>query len=333
MEFKKLREYLGDVAQVFEVKEYRLMGGKAEGVRAIDISNGAGLELTLLPDRGMDFYRLKYKGQTLNFFTPTGIAAPAYFAEEAGGMGQMFFGGMMLTCGLRNIGLPCRENGAYYGPHGNITAVPAEHVNIHYFEENGAPAVSISAIMRDNGYGTQLLLKRTVTIRYGANEIDLQDRVLNNGFEESPLMVLYHFNMGYPLLCEQSQLILPTRKVTPRTQHAADHADKYLEITPPAAGYEEMCYYHDLETDENGWATAGIYNPQEKLGLKILFDKSTLDHFVQWKMLAKGTFVAGLEPCNATINGMADARENGSLKTIAPGEEKQYRLKVLVFEE
>ena len=91
MEFRKLREYLGDVAQVFEVKEYRLMGGKAEGVRAIDISNGAGLELTLLPDRGMDFYRLKYKGQTLNFFTPTGIAAPAYFAEEAGGMGQMFF--------------------------------------------------------------------------------------------------------------------------------------------------------------------------------------------------------------------------------------------------
>lgn len=63
MEFRKLREYLGDVAQVFEVKEYRLMGGKAEGVRAIDISNGAGLELTLLPDRGMDFYRLKYKGR------------------------------------------------------------------------------------------------------------------------------------------------------------------------------------------------------------------------------------------------------------------------------
>ena len=50
-------------------------------------------------------------------------------------------------------------------------------------------------------------------------------------------------------------------------------------------------------------------------------------------MLAKGTFVTGLEPCNATINGMADARENGSLKTIAPGEEKQYRIKVLVFEE
>ncbi len=183
----------------------------------------------------------------------------------------------------------------------------------------------------DTAHG--FLLKRTVTIRYGVNEIDLQDRVLNDGFETSPLMVLYHFNMGYPLLSEGSKLLLPTQKVTPRTQHAAEHAEEYLEITSPAAGYEEMCYYHDLKADENGWASAGIYNPEENLGLKILFDKRNLDHFVQWKMLAKGTFVTGLEPCNATINGMTDARENGSLKTIAPGEEKEFHLKVRVFEE
>ena len=248
-------------------------------------------------------------------------------------MGQMFFGGMMLTCGLRNIGLPCRENGAYYGPHGNITSVPAEHVNIHYFEENGAPAVSISALMRDNGYGTRLLLKRTVTIRYGINEVDLQDQVENDGFEPSPFMVLYHFNIGYPLLSECAKLLLPTQKVTPRTQHAADHAAQYLEITSPAAGYEEMCYYHDLKADENGWASAGIYNEKEHLGLKILYDKQNLDHFVQWKMLAKGTYVMGLEPCNATINGMADARENGTLKTILPGEKKHMHLKLSIFEE
>lgn len=333
MEFQKLREYLGDTAQVFDVKQYRLMGGKTEGVRAIDIHNGAGMELTILPDRGMDFYRLRYKGTTLNFLTPTGIAAPSYFAEEAGGMGQMFFGGMMLTCGLRNIGLPCRENGAYYGPHGNITSVPAEHVNIHYFEENGAPAVSISALMRDNGYGTRLLLKRTVTIRYGINEVDLQDQVENDGFEPSPFMVLYHFNIGYPLLSECAKLLLPTQKVTPRTQHAADHAAQYLEITSPAAGYEEMCYYHDLKADENGWASAGIYNEKEHLGLKILYDKQNLDHFVQWKMLAKGMYVMGLEPCNATINGMTDARENGTLKTILPGEKKHMHLKLSIFEE
>lgn len=333
MEFQKLREYLGDTAQVFDVKQYRLMGGKAEGVRAIDIHNGTGMELTILPDRGMDFYRLRYKGTTLNFLTPTGIAAPSYFAEEAGGMGQMFFGGMMLTCGLRNIGLPCRENGAYYGPHGNITSVPAEHVNIHYFEENGAPAVSISALMRDNGYGTRLLLKRTVTIRYGINEVDLQDQVENDGFEPSPFMVLYHFNIGYPLLSECAKLLLPTQKVTPRTQHAADYAAQYLEITSPAAGYEEMCYYHDLKADENGWASAGIYNEKEHLGLKILYDKQNLDHFVQWKMLAKGTYVTGLEPCNATINGMVDARENDTLKTILPGEKKHMHLKLSIFEE
>ena len=187
--------------------------------------------------------------------------------------------------------------------------------------------------MRDNGYGTRLLLKRTVTIRYGINEVDLQDQVENDGFEPSPFMVLYHFNIGYPLLSECAKLLLPTQKVTPRTQHAADHAAQYLEITSPAAGYEEMCYYHDLKADENGWASAGIYNEKEHLGLKILYDKQNLDHFVQWKMLAKGTYVMGLEPCNATINGMTDARENGTLKTILPGEKKHMHLKLSIFEE
>ena len=33
MDFQKLREYIGATAQVFDVKQYRLMGGKAEGVR------------------------------------------------------------------------------------------------------------------------------------------------------------------------------------------------------------------------------------------------------------------------------------------------------------
>ncbi|WP_274595949.1 DUF4432 family protein [Robinsoniella peoriensis] len=38
-----------------------------------------------------------------------------------------------------------------------------------------------------------------------------------------------------------------------------------------------------------------------------------LDHFVQWKMMGAGDYVMGLEPANATIDGIADAIENGSV--------------------
>ena len=57
MEFAKQREYVGDLAQLFELREARLCGGRAEGVRAVLLSDGAGMELMLLPDRYLDLYR------------------------------------------------------------------------------------------------------------------------------------------------------------------------------------------------------------------------------------------------------------------------------------
>ena len=36
------------------------------------------------------------------------------------------------------------------------------------------------------------------------NEIIIKDKVKNIGFDETPYMILYHMNMGYPLLTENS---------------------------------------------------------------------------------------------------------------------------------
>lgn len=46
-----MNAYYGSIMQQMPYKEYRLCGGRMEGTRAIDISNGCGLELTILPDR------------------------------------------------------------------------------------------------------------------------------------------------------------------------------------------------------------------------------------------------------------------------------------------
>ena len=79
-------------------------------------------------------------------------------------------------------------------------------------------------------------------------------------------------------------------------------------------------------------ATVGLRNAQQHLGVEITYDKKVLDHFVQWKMLGKGEYAIGLEPCNATIDGRADARENGSLKYLAPGEEVVCRFRVAAYQ-
>ena len=62
------------------------------------------------------------------------------------------------------------------------------------------------------------------------------------------------------------------------------------------------------------------------MGIAIEIDLSTLDHFVQWKMMGAGDYVMGLEPSNSTIDGIDDAVKNGSMKYLEPGETREYNL-------
>ena len=47
-------KYIGDFSQLFGIKEYTLSGGKTKGVKAFDVRNGSGLEITVLSDRCLD---------------------------------------------------------------------------------------------------------------------------------------------------------------------------------------------------------------------------------------------------------------------------------------
>ena len=333
MEFKKIQEYIGNMSQVFSVKEYFLSNGKARGVHAVDICNNTGLELTLLPAKGLDIYQVRYKGKNLNFLTPNGIVAPQYYNCRGSDWLNCFFGGFLTTCGLNNIGSECEDNGELLPLHGKISNTPAENVTVSNILENGFPVVLVRGTIKSAAlFGGNLSLNRTVKVKFGSNEIELNDVIQNDGYEAKPYMTLYHFNMGYPLLSEHARLIIPTNKITPRTPHAAQYMERYLEITPPSVPYEEMCYYHDLKADPQGNTAVGIENPVENLSVQLRFNKNILDHFVQWKMLGKGQYVMGLEPCNATIDGRADARKNGSLKLLNPGERIEHHLNVLVGE-
>jgi len=59
---REILKYVGDLSQMLGTRDYTLNGGKAQGVRAIDVRNGAGLEFTVLPDRCLDIAWLSYKG-------------------------------------------------------------------------------------------------------------------------------------------------------------------------------------------------------------------------------------------------------------------------------
>ena len=63
-----MNPYIGHETQISGVEEHRLVGGKGDGMRLYEATNGKGLELTLSPDRNGDITRLRYKGINMSYF-------------------------------------------------------------------------------------------------------------------------------------------------------------------------------------------------------------------------------------------------------------------------
>ncbi len=169
-------------------------------------------------------------------------------------------------------------------------------------------------------FGRKLVLRREIEISKRENSFVIRDEMENTGDRVEPLEVLYHMNMGYPLLDEESIVKIPAKEVLPRNDHAAEDIDNCLQMEKPQAGYEERCYYHKFNGKE-GCASIGME-------LAITFDAENLDGFVEWKMMGVRDYVLGLECGNCYPDGRDVMRKIGMLKFLQPGEKKRYEVKV-----
>lgn len=316
--------YVGQSAQISGVEEVVLTKGRGKGMTLLQVRNGKGLEFTLSADRAMDISRASLDGVNLGWFSSCGYVSPVYYDDRGEGFLKSFTGGFLTTCGLTAVGNPCRDDGEDLPLHGTISNIPCE--NYSYYETDDE--IVIDATVRDAVvFGNRLLLVRRFTASKTANTLKIEDCVKNIGVKDTPCMLLYHFNMGYPLLSENAKVVIPSNSVKPRTEHAAGDIENRLKMEVPQADYEEMCYFYDVK-DKDGKASVGIFNPDVNKGLKMTYDKSTLDNFTEWKMMGCGEYVLGLEPANCTPDGRAVMREEGTLKFIAPGGEYKTTIEI-----
>ncbi len=332
MTYQSQKKYIGHISQLFGVKEYEYTSGRARGSRAIDVNNGAGLSFTVGVDRCMDFTSMSYKGVNLSYLAPAGIVAPEYYSDKDLDFLRSFAAGLLTTCGIENSGNPSRSDSETYPLHGRIGNAPAENVCVDV-DDSGEPSVTLKGTMREARlFGQSLRLTRKITCTYGENAVHFTDDIENTGTRESTLMMLYHFNMGYPLLSEHSRFVLPCTGCRPRNEHAAGGADKWSTVEPPIDGYVEMCYYLSLARDENNRSFACIYNDALELGLVLRFDAALLDHFTLWKQTGATEYVVGLEPCMQYPDGRDAAIADGSIKYIAPGEKKTLNFSIEILD-
>lgn len=321
-----MREYVGHDSQIRGVEELRLVGGKGDGMRLFQVRNGKGLEFTVSADRCADITRLSFKGDNYSFISPCGYVAPAYYDDQGVNWLQSFTAGFVTTCGLSAVGNPCEDDGESTSLHGKVGNIPAERI---YWDED-EDSIWIKAVIREARiFERKLKLTRTITVSKKENTMTLRDVVENEGDAPSPLMVLYHMNMGYPLLSETTELYIPAKTVTPRNEHSAKDLSTWNKILTPQPGFVEQCYFHDFAGSEG---KAGIYNSAIGKGLLMEFDTAVLNHFTQWKMMGVRDYVVGLEPGNCHPDGRGVMRQQGKLQFIAPGEKVTFEIKLTMID-
>lgn len=319
-----MNQYIGHDSQLAYFEEHRLCGGKGDGMRLIEVRNGKGLEFTVSADRAADISRLFYKGVNVGYFAPCGYVAPTYYDAKDSGFLKSFTAGFLTTCGLTAVGTPCTDDGEELSLHGTISNTPAENVYCRKTDD----AIIITADIRDAAlFGRKLMLHRTLECSLTENTLTITDTVENIGMAESPVMTLYHFNMGYPMLSENSEVVIPSNSVAPRNEHAAEDIENCLKMEKPQVNFEERCYYHDVKS-ENGVAKVGIKSVDAGIAMTMEYSSGTLNKFTEWKMMGAVEYVLGLEPANCTPDGRDVMRKNGELKFLQPGETTTNTIKL-----
>ncbi len=321
---EEVEKRIGHTSQLGGLKQYQLTDGRAGGVRAVDFRTTRGLEFTVLVDRGMDISEARYKGLSLCWRSAAGNAAPAHYDPRGLEWLWTFFGGLLTTCGLTQVGPPHTDNGEELGLHGRISAIPAEQVSVREEWAGERLQLEVSGVVREARlFGPELEMHRTISTGADSAALSVRDRIANVGARTAPVMLLYHINTGFPLLDDTSELILPSTEAAPRDAEAEEGKERWAEMHAPVTGYAEKVYFHTMQADSDGVVTCALVNRRLDggIGLRLRYRLSELPFLTQWKMLGDREYILGIEPGNCKPIGRAAARAAGELVELAVGEE------------
>lgn len=330
---------LGRREQAFGLFPVEGTEGPEQGVRMVEARTGAGLSFWAMPSRCLDIWRAEFAGTPLAWLAPPGAPHPAHYEPEGMEWLRSMTGGLLMTCGLTQVGTPCEDEGESLGLHGRIHALPARQCSarVEDLPGGGAELVVEGVVEQARLFGEHLSLRRRISAKAGGNEIVVRDEIRNEGWSPSPLMLLYHFNFGWPLLSPGARLSLPSRRVRPRDEGTPlDGLDTWQD---PSDGGERVYYHEDLAAEDRGGrprAVVAIDQPEFPIAggalsvpirAELEWTADSLPRFVQWRMPGRGAHVLGIEPSNCWVSGRAAERAVGTLRMLEPGASESFELR------
>lgn len=334
----RLARLSGDLSALGGVRSVLLDDGAERGIRALEFRTGTGLAFDVLVDRAMDIGPAEHAGRSFGWRSATGFRHPGLhdYRDEDGLAWLRSFSGLVVTAGLDHTLFTAEVDAAQYrypyrksvwnGLHGRIANTPARLIG--YGEEwRSAETCTLWAegeVRQAAVFGEHLRLRRRIEADLGSNSIRLTDTVTNNGFDPTPHMLLYHINLGWPLVDEGARLVAPISRTRVSTDSVQQQRVSYQRFPSPQPGFVEQVYAHDVVAGEDGRVAAAVINERLQMGVQVEWSAKELPYFFEWLHLREGAYAVGLEPSTHDVGGETAARADGSMIWLGAGESRSY---------
>ena len=267
--------------QIASLRRYKLLDGNEEGLEVIECNNGKIMFL-LNVSKALDVMQLYHEGTNISFISKNG------FTKREIPFLRRFEGGMLYTCGLDSVG--GREG---YELHGTIHNSPAKFTHCECNEEG----IVVEAIIKDTSlFGKNLILKRRIYSAIESESLEICDSLIKSGYKDEEYCLLYHVNLGYPMVDKDATIIADITSYKPRTPWAKENENTML-LMEDAKLQDETCYFLNLNKP-----CVSLVNNKLRKQFTICYSKDTLPHFVEWKSMVVGDYALGLEPCTTELD-------------------------------
>lgn len=343
-----LAERSGSLAQFGGVRLATLEDGPGRGVRVLDFNTGSGLRFTVNVDRAMDIGEFSHNGRAIGWHSATGTRHPAFNdQQEDNGLGwNRSFSGFLATCGLDHILGPEDVSGNTYGQkrqsrirqglHGRIANTPARLSGYgEIWNGNTCCLWAEGVVTQATLFGEVLTLHRRIEANLGDNVVRLFDKVTNGGFARTPHMLLYHVNLGYPLIDAGTRYTAPIKSVVFAT-HVDGGLDTqgvgYRTCPNPINEFTEQVWQHEMGTEPTGMVPVVVANDRQGLGLMMETEAAQLPCAYQWQNFQSGQYVMGIEAATHHIKGNTFARDRGEMIWLEAGECRNYSARFTVLD-
>jgi hypothetical protein len=290
IEFDKL----GNLSQIASIKEVVLRGGFQEGLTELLVKNGT-LAINIETGRTFDIGDLSFNGVNYAFTTKNGAVSPFLAYTNAHGYMTSFSGGFLFTAGLDNIGTPTEKS----VQHGRASAAPAIITRKEVLiDEDGEAVVILEGEVHQTAlFGENLVLKRRYKIR--SDNVIIEDEIINKAFRPRDVFMLYHFNLGYPILDEGTTILTNSIGIVGRDEASNANISKVSVFEKPAPDFHEQNYTH---TYADPFTEIRVENKKINMGARFTYSNEILKYFLQWKNSLSCDYALGIEPSTSRFS-------------------------------